>query len=425
MNNSKKIVAFSSTDCCALVAFDVAKDSLSYRSQMLDILETREIPNSFGAALSTLDELRNGAMASGFTDIHIVLEPTGVYHKPLVAAAKKLSVSREWIKTEVLAKLRFVESGDDGKSDVKDPRVLELAAALGKTMILRDLDKPYSLLREWGATYDAAERGLVAAKCRIHPLLKQLLPEFDFGNDFLYGPSGTAFVERFGANPFKVTRDGIKAFKTRMKRAAPRIRARSIERLYEHARAALRSGLDQDLAEVLEIRIRQAWEDLTTGLARRQEAAAKLEELYDQARQDDPDLPQPTEGVITKLQGGRLVAESGPLRDFRTGDQLLRYLSMNLVGNDSGQQRGRVRTSKKGRRRGSKVAHQVAFALSKRNRLFGDFYHDKKERMGGTKAMTATARKWLLMIFGWYRSGREFDLDRVFRSESQYLAKAA
>jgi hypothetical protein len=241
MNHSSKIVALSSTDCRALVAFDVAKDSLSYRSQMLDILETREIPNRFDAALSTLDGLRHGAIEAGFTDIHIVLEPTGVYHKPLVAAAKKLGVSREWIKTEVLAKLRFVESGDDGKSDVKDPRVLELAAALGKTMILRDLDKPYSLLREWGATYDAAERGLVAAKCRVHPLLKQLLPHFAFGNDFLYGPSGTAFVERFGANPFKVTRDGIKAFKTRMKRAAPRIRARSIERLYEHARAALRS----------------------------------------------------------------------------------------------------------------------------------------------------------------------------------------
>jgi transposase len=425
MNHSRKIVAVSSNDCCALVAFDVAKDSLSYRSQMLDILVTEEISNTFDVALSTLEGLRQRATESGFADIHIVLEPTGPYHKPLVAAAKKLGVSKEWIKTEVLAKLRFVESGDDGKSDVKDPCVLELAAALGKTMILRDLDKPYSLLREWGAIYDTAERGLIAAKCRIHPLLKQLLPEFDFGSDFLYGPSGTAFIQRFGANPFKVTRRGIKTFKTRMKRAAPRMQARSMERLYEHARASIRSGLDEDLADVLEIRLRQAWEDLTTSLARRQEAAAKLEELYDQARQSDPRLPQPTQGVITKLQGGRLIAESGPLSDFRTGDQLLRYLSLNLIGNDSGKQRGRVRTSKKGRRRGSKVAHQVAFALSKKDRLFGEFYHGKKERMGGTKAMTATARKWLLMIFGWYRSGREFNLNRVFQSESQCLAKAA
>ena len=39
--------------------------------------------------------------------------------------------------------------------------------------------------------------------------------------------------------------------------------------------------------------------------------------------------------------------------------------------------------------------------------------------MPGAKAMTAVARHFLKMLYGWYRNGGEFNAKRVFTCESQ------
>jgi hypothetical protein len=44
--------------------------------------------------------------------------------------------------------------------------------------------------------------------------------------------------------------------------------------------------------------------------------------------------------------------------------------------------------------------------------------------MSGGKAMTAVARKFLKMLWGWYRSGGAFDRERVFACHTQ-MVKAA
>lgn len=44
--------------------------------------------------------------------------------------------------------------------------------------------------------------------------------------------------------------------------------------------------------------------------------------------------------------------------------------------------------------------------------------------MPGTKAMTVVMRKFLKMLFGWYRAGGVFDRARVFQCESHYQQAA-
>ena len=44
--------------------------------------------------------------------------------------------------------------------------------------------------------------------------------------------------------------------------------------------------------------------------------------------------------------------------------------------------------------------------------------------MQGAKAMTAVGRKVLKMVFGWYQSKTDFDIDRVFTCASQYRLAA-
>lgn len=52
--------------------------------------------------------------------------------------------------------------------------------------------------------------------------------------------------------------------------------------------------------------------------------------------------------------------------------------------------------------------------------MFGDYYRRKTliEKMPGTKAMTAVARKFIKMMWGWYHSSVSFDSTRVFQPQS-------
>ncbi len=44
--------------------------------------------------------------------------------------------------------------------------------------------------------------------------------------------------------------------------------------------------------------------------------------------------------------------------------------------------------------------------------------------MNGTKALVAVQRKFLKMFYGWYKSERPFDMERVFNSQPERMSVA-
>ena len=75
-----------------------------------------------------------------------------------------------------------------------------------------------------------------------------------------------------------------------------------------------------------------------------------------------------------------------------------------------------------------KILGNIALPLVPKHKLYGEFYHYKKDitKMVGNKAMTVTMRNFLRKFFGWYKAGGgEFDRDRWFTCESQYKQKSA
>ena len=212
-----------------------------------------------------------------------------------------------------------------------------------------------------------------------------------------------------------------------MKKQAKGIHSRSLDRLRRSAESSLRSGPSRAHAEVIEVRIRQLYQDFDAAEARKLEAKIAMERLYDEIRkEDDPRLPGPVHGVVTKFHLARLVAEIGPLSDFNSWRQLYRFSGINLREKRSGKFRGKTRITKKGRWLLRRALSHIALSLVRRDRLFGPYYHRKKdvEKMLGAKAMIAVARKVLKMIFGWYQSAQPFDENRVFTCASQYQLAA-
>lgn len=411
------------------LACDVSLDEVRLYTELDRAMELA-FPNRVEPVTEALETLRGKAQAWGTGRCVVVAESTGVYHKLLLRTASNLGLETALANPEAVEKLRVVESNDSGKSDQKDPRVIHLLAKLRKLLEHRSFEEPYNLLRAWNGVYDAAEKAVVAAKNSIHSTLKVLFPDFGFSKDFLYGSrSGAALIKRFGGNPYRIMELDAEEFRAEMKAAAPRIQSRSITRLRRYAASSVKLAVPPREVEVLEFRLRQLWEDYELHSARKAEAGAKMEALYDEVLVDDPQMPRPEAGVVSKLTLARLVAETGPWRDFANFGKIQRFCGMNLRPRTSGKgnrSKRKNKLSKKGRTLARKILEQAILPLVKKKALYGPLYHHKTryEKMEGAKAMTTMARRFLKMLFGWYRSGKAFDRERVFVCESQYQKQA-
>jgi transposase len=407
-------------------AFDVAMDTVDLFTEIGGRVIQRRIANRTAVLETHLTTVASLARESGAQRIVVLMESTGRYHESLLRAAQRLGLETAWVNGEAVAKMRVIESNDSGKTDEKDPRVIHTLGTIGKTLIQRTFDEPYSLLRQWNGIYEVAQSRIIETKCALHTELKSLFPDFRFQRDFRFGRGGSALLECYPFNPYRIVQDGPERFATVLRQAYPTIRRGSIHRLWRDAESSVTNALNPRRAEVFECRLGQLWEDLAVAQQRKRQAKQALVNLYAEAQSVDPKLPDAQPGVITALHLARIVAETGPLSDFVSWRKLLRFAGLNLRERKSGTYRGKTKISKKGRALLRKILNQVVLPLVRKEQLFGGWYHHKRsaQKMPGSKAMTAVARKFLKMLLGWHHSGADFDRERVFVCESPFRKAA-
>ena len=357
----------------------------------------------------------------------MICESTGVYHRSLLHLAVRRGMRTALAGGEAVAKLRVVESNDPGKTDLKDPRAILTVALVGRLLIHRQLDGTYECLREWHQLYCRADQKMSTAKTELHHALKLLFPDLKLAKDVLYGPTGRALVEQYAADPQRIVRAGRKRFEAKLRKHAKGVKRKTLDAIYAAAEQSASQQRSAEVARIQSQRVRDLYEETLFYKARKEAAGEEMKKLYRRLRELDRALPAARKGVISELGAARLLAETGPLSDFRNQRQLMRYAGLNLSERQSGRWKGQTKICRRGRARLRKVLNILALSLVQRQRLFGNYYHGKKDRdrMPGDKAMTCVMRKLLKMFFGWYRSAQEFDESRVFVCASQYGRSAA
>ena len=201
------------------------------------------------------------------------------------------------------------------------------------------------------------------------------------------------------------------------------VRFATLEYLFARATESVRHGLPEPLVAVIEARLRALFTDLLRHEARRAAYKQEIETLGEHLKEKGalPKLDEVISG-ITLFNLARLLGQTGPLADFPSKRALLRYAGLNLRERTSGQYRGQTRLSKKGRPLLRKVLGQTVFPVLRRDRLYGEYYHEKRQHgMKAHKAQVAVMRKFLGVLWAMARREAAFDLERFRRSESQYL----
>jgi transposase len=413
------------TENLLVVGVDVSKDKLDLYAEHTDLAVNRhqevegQIPNRSGEIEEMLRKLAGYAEEKGLEGLLVICEPTGGYEDQLFETARRLGHETAYANGEHVAKASVIESGDPGKTDEMDARVIAMIGEMDKTQDKRVLEGEHALLRELGRMYEAEDQAVVRARCRLHDLLRKLFCDLEKDKDFVFSNSGGAVAELYGWNPRKIVQDGFERFRQKMKEKVKGVHEATLEALWDQATRSVRQQVPPVQRELLEKRVRQLWADYTRHEGRKEEIATRMGELFKQLNRkgEAPDRV----GSLDATMMARLVAESGPLSDFDHWREVLHYCGLNLYERQSGTYKGETKISKKGRSRFRKVLGQAAFALVQGDGPFPAYFERKRaEGMNYWKALVATMRKLCKVLYGLATSGGPYDPARVSTCESQY-----
>lgn len=407
------------------VCIDVSRSSLTwyYRHQGKEcsgLIEYRDTP-----LLQWFTERKIEVTALGYTGLQIICESTGAYHRRLLRFAREQGCTTALVSGEQVNALQIVESNDTGKSDWKDPRTMMLLVEWGKTLTDRDLGEHWTALREWDTWYNRIERRLVEVKNRLHSHLQQLCPELSFKKDWRFDSEAARQVARhYGFDPLEILAAGESVFTATMREA--NLKALTITRLWRDATASRSGHGALAWRKVLAAQVKAAYAELALIGSERENVRAEMVALLTTLQNAGEVKLRAHLGLIGPFLLARIIAQTGPLKDFKAIEQLWRYGGMNLRPQQSGQMRGKERQAKRGRAQLRKVLGQAVLKLVVKGALYGDYYHEKKAAgMAGPVAMTAVARKLLKLLFGLERSQIAYDPKRVFTCQSSYDLKSA
>ena len=413
------------TDNLLVVGVDVSKDKLDLYADHTDPAESRrqeldgQIPNRGDEIEAMLRELATYAEEKSLEGLLVICEPTGGYEDQLLKTARRLGHKTAYANGEHVSKASVIESGDPGKTDSMDARVIAMIGEMDKTQKERVLEGEHALLRELGRMYEAEDQAVVRTRCRLHDLLRKLFCDLEKGKSFVFSNTGGAVAEIYGWNPQRIVDDGPERFRRKMKEKVKGVHEATLQALFEQAKRSVRQHRPPAEREMLEQRVRQLWADYTRHEGRKEEIAERMGALFKQLNRKG-EAPDRIDGIDEALMG-RLIAESGPLSDFDHWREVLHYCGLNLYERESGTYKGETKISKKGRGRFRKVLGQAAFALVQGDGPFAAYFKRKRdEGMSYWKAMVATMRKLCKVLYGLAKSGESYDPARVSRCASQY-----
>jgi transposase len=308
---------------------EYSRDGKIYSIEDVVSNRTRAIKNHFL-------ELEDICRKLGFKSIHVICEPTGGYEKTLILVSRKMNFKVSYVSGEATKKARVIESNDDSKSDNKDKFIVLTLAKMSKTLNCRQLPSAYSRLRLLGEYYDDAANNTMRIRTEISAVKLKLFPDFPFKCSYLYTKAGEALIEKYGLNPFNITKYSWGYFWQRMKVYLKQPEKEKLLKLYRSA-VSIVNYISEAEASVSEKQLRWLWEAYQTSLKRKERLKSELCELY-------KTLPEykslaKIEKVSDSLMA-RLIAETGPLSDFKNSAKILRYAGLNLRVRQRGKNSG-------------------------------------------------------------------------------------
>ena len=400
-----------------IVSIDVSKgksDYQAFKEMNVKYTGSRSIKHTkegFDEIVSLVREMEKKLE----TEVCVVYEATGVYHRVLKKVLEDNNIKQFIINPLLSAKTRKNDSLRSPKTDNLDPK------SIAKTYYshsLHNSHKPetiYHELRELSRYYEDILVHLRKDKVAFRAQLDVVFPGYDTLYDDLYGPVALAVIEKY-PHPEMLQKKKINTVSKVIQSKTCHRQAMSdtmADKAIEYSKT-IYSGCDKDDIEVLILQrfIKKLKEDMA-------EAERTIGEMIKLA-QELPDF-----SIIKSIPGigdnlaARIIAELGDMTRFKKKNELVAFAGLDPRINESGQNDGdHMHITKKGNKRLRcllYLAVTCSIRLKRDDNSIKDFYIKKKQQsnpMCSKAAKTACASKLVRIIYSMCKTGELYQYNK-------------
>ncbi len=349
------------------------------------------------------------------TEVCVVYEATGVYHRVLKKVFEDNNIKQFIINPLLSAKTRKNDSLRSPKTDKLDPK------SIAKTYYSHSLHNShkqetiYHELRELSRYYEDILVHIRKDKVAFRAQLDIVFPGYDTLYDDLYGPVALAIIEKY-PHPEMLQKKKINTVSKVIQNKTCHRQAVSdtmADKAIEYSKT-IYSGCDKDDIEVLILQrfIKKLNEDMA-------EAERTIGEMIKLA-QELPDF-----NIIKSIPGigdnlaARIIAELGDMTRFKKKNELVAFAGLDPRISESGQNDGdHMHITKKGNKRLRcllYLAVTCSIRLKRDDNSIKDFYIKKKQQsnpMCSKAAKTACASKLVRIIYSMCKTGELYQYNK-------------
>ena len=400
-----------------IVSIDVSKgksDYQAFKEMNVKYTGSRSIKHTkegFDEIVSLVREMEKKLE----TEVCVVYEATGVYHRVLKKVLEDNNIKQFIINPLLSAKTRKNDSLRSPKTDKLDPK------SIAKTYYSHSLHNShktetiYHELRELSRYYEDILVHLRKDKVAFRAQLDVVFPGYDTLYDDLYGPVALAVIEKY-PHPEMLQKKKINTVSKVIQSKTCHRQAMSdtmADKAIEYSKT-IYSGCDKDDIEVLILQrfIKKLKEDMA-------EAERTIGEMIKLA-QELPDF-----SIIKSIPGigdnlaARIIAELGDMTRFKKKNELVAFAGLDPRISESGQNDGdHMHITKKGNKRLRcllYLAVTCSIRLKRDDSSIKDFYIKKKQQsnpMCSKAAKTACASKLVRIIYSMCKTGELYQYNK-------------
>ena len=400
-----------------IVSIDVSKGKSDYQAfKNLNVKYTgsrsiKHTKEGFDEIVSLVREMEKKLE----TEVCVVYEATGVYHRVLKKVLEDNNIKQFIINPLLSAKTRKNDSLRCPKTDKLDPK------SIAKTYYSHSLHNShkqetiYHELRELSRYYEDILVHIRKDKVAFRAQLDVVFPGYDALFDDLYGPVALAVIEKY-PHPEMLQKKKINTVSKVIQNKTCHRQAVSdtmADKAIEYSKT-IYSGCDKDDIEVLILQrlIKKLNEDMA-------EAERTIGEMIKLA-QELPDF-----SIIKSIPGigdnlaARIIAELGDMTRFKKKNELVAFAGLDPRISESGKNDGdHMHITKKGNKRLRcllYLAVTCSIRLKRDDNSIKDFYIKKKQQsnpMCSKAAKTACASKLVRIIYSMCKTGELYQYNK-------------
>lgn len=326
----------------------------------------------------------------------IGMEPTGPYWLPF---ARWLQTEGYWTVTVNPAHVKKSKELDDNnqaKTDYRDAKVIAQLLKDARFSEPNLLEGVYEELRNAKNIRKVMVNDLKRIKNQMANWLDRYFPEYKRGYANWEAESFLYILDRYKLPIRMAELDPNKVYSD-VKEKFPRgVGQSKLERLISASKESI--GIKEGC--------RMAEKELDYLLKRYNELVSDIDDIENAIESLCEELPEVQR--ITQIKGigittaSGVVAELGNIKEYRTPKQMIKMAGLALTENSSGQKKGKMSISKRGRKDLRKILYQAVVGMIRTNEAFRELYqyyrYRAKNQLTGKQAIIVLVNKLLRII---------------------------